>query len=112
MDHFISVWLANGVPARLVWQRRRFRVNDTPTRISAADIWWHPAMTHPPADDWLGWRFQAVDDAGLAGVFDVRQLNDGRWTLLGWPYDYQREEAVDGDRAAAVESPAESQRRR
>jgi hypothetical protein len=86
----LTVWTINGMPARLVWEGRRYRVNDTPTPLDADDIFeltWHPALTHPlPA--WRGWRFQAVDDQHHALVFDVREgIDGGPWHLLR-TYDY------------------------
>jgi hypothetical protein len=81
----LTVWTVNGIPVRLVWEGRRYRVNDTPTPLDADDIFeltWHPALTHPlPA--WRGWRFQAIDDERHALVFDVREGVDGSpWHLL------------------------------
>lgn len=87
----ITVWTANGIPARLVWEGRRYRVNDTPTRLNSDDLFestWHPAMTHP-LPGWRGWRFQAVGEDHRSLVFDVREGSDGgRWQLLRtWDYD-------------------------
>jgi hypothetical protein len=81
----VMVWSVNGVPARLIWEGQRYRVNDTPTPLDAEDIFeltWHPAMTHPlPA--WRGWRFQAINDARETKVFDVREGSDGGpWRIL------------------------------
>lgn len=86
----IMVWTANGIPARLVWEDQRCRVNDTPTPLSPDDIFeltWHPAMTHPlPA--WHGWRFQAINEQRVSLMFDVREGNAGAWHLLRvWDYD-------------------------
>jgi hypothetical protein len=81
------VGTVNGVPARLIWEGERYRVNDTPTRLGPADIFeltWHPAMTHPLPASWIGWRFQAVNDGTRrAVVFDAREGLDGeRWRIL------------------------------
>lgn len=81
----ITVWTLNGIPTRLVWDGRRYRINDTPTRLTADEIFeltWHPALTHPlPA--WRGWRFQAVGDDRLAVMFEVREgVDGGPWYLL------------------------------
>lgn len=75
----VAVWLVEGRPVRIVWQGRRYKVNDTPTRLEI-DAWWHPVMTHPlePVD---GWRFQARDAAGDVRLFDVRRVGD-EWELL------------------------------
>jgi hypothetical protein len=81
----ITVWTVNGVPARLVWEGRRYKVNDTPTRLSADemfDLLQHPAITHP-LPTWTGWRFQAVGPDKLAVMFEVREgVDGGPWHLL------------------------------
>ena len=80
----IAVWTVNGVPSRLVWEGLRYRVNDTPTRLTTADIieyLWHPSLTHP-LPMWRGWRFQAVNDRGHALVFDVREIDGESWQLV------------------------------
>jgi hypothetical protein len=83
VDEEIAVWFAGGVPVRLVWGGVRYRVNDVPTPLTPADIWWPPLITHPPLADWRGWRFQAVDDAGAAAVFDIREVAvERRWKLV------------------------------
>ncbi|MFW8744710.1 hypothetical protein [Mesorhizobium japonicum] len=86
----IQVWTINGVPARLVWDGRRYRVNDTPTRLSPEEIFertWHPAMTHP-LPGWIGWRFQAVGPDHLALMFEVREGRESApWQLLR-AFDY------------------------
>lgn len=85
------VWTANGIPARVVWEGRLYRVHDIPTPLDADDIFeltCHPAMTHP-LTGWKGWRFQAVSDDRRALVFDVREgIDGGPWLLLRtWDYD-------------------------
>jgi len=83
MQDTVVVWLSNGVPARIMWKGQRYRVNDTPTRLGdPLDAWWHPAVTHPP-EPWFGWRFQAVDERGVARVFDVRHREQrAEWELI------------------------------
>jgi hypothetical protein len=74
----VTVWLADGIPARLVADGVRWRVVDTPTRLSAEDLMavtWHPAMTHP-LKVWEGWRFSARNESGDSMVFDVRRGED------------------------------------
>ncbi|MFW8744954.1 hypothetical protein, partial [Mesorhizobium japonicum] len=87
----IMVWTANGVPARLIWEGRRYRVNDTPTPLSADEIFertWHPAMTHP-LPGWSGRRFQAKGPDGLSLMFEVREpIEGGAWHLLR-AHDYE-----------------------
>lgn len=77
------MWFAGGRPARIVWEGRRYRVNDLPTRLGGPlDYWLHPLVTHPP-EPFHGWRFQAVDESGAALMFEVQQM-DGpdRWELI------------------------------
>jgi len=76
-----SLRLDDGVPARLVWAGRRWRVSDTPSRLHARDMYYlGDRLTHLP-DVWLGWRFQAhPDDGGEARVFDVIG-SAGRWSV-------------------------------
>ena len=80
-----AVWFSNEVPVRLVYQGVRYRVNDAPTPLSAADIMelvWHPAITHPPKE-WHGWRFQAADERGRSRVFDIRHFETApHWIVL------------------------------
>lgn len=80
----VALWVEAGVPARLVWEGRRFMVNDKPTRLGDTEAFaWHPeTITHLPAP-WVGWRFQAVDEAGVSLVFDVRfDESTHEWELL------------------------------
>ena len=79
----VAVWLASGIPVRLVWNGRRYRVNDRPTRHGGPlDYWWHPVITHLP-EPFDGWRFQAVDEAGQALMFEVRLIaGSDQWELI------------------------------
>jgi hypothetical protein len=77
----VTVWTDPlGVPHRLVWGARRYRVSDTPTPL---EFDWS-AITHPPAGlpDRM-WRFQGTpDDDGEALVFDVGlDAASGTWQL-------------------------------
>ncbi len=97
------MWFVNETPVRLVWEGQRFRVNDTPTPLRQEDIWWHPAITHPPRASWRGWRFQAVDEHGNAAVFDIRQFETHpHWQLVA-VHDYLPHEqfapATEGESA-------------
>ena len=78
----IAVWTVDeGRPVRVVWRGERYRVNDRPTLLAEALIWWHPAVTHPIPPE--GWRFQAVSEStGIARVFDIQEQANGRWDLL------------------------------
>jgi hypothetical protein len=68
-----TIWLANGIPARMVWRGERWRVTDTPTEPEG--FYW---STHlPPA---VSWRFQGTNAAGDTHVFDVVQGPEG-WSV-------------------------------
>ena len=82
-----EVWTGeSGVPERLVWRARRYRVSDTPTPLVAAADWWHPfdRLDVAPGRAPLaitGWRFQASAGDGATHVFDVG--HDGtHWHVL------------------------------
>ena len=79
----MAVWLTDGRPARIVWEGRRYRVNDTPTRLGDTyGIPWPSFITHLPKP-WVGWRFQAVDSSGDARMFEVRRVAEtGDWELI------------------------------
>ena len=71
----IAVWMANEVPARVVYRGTRYRVTDMPTRLEDAMF----MMTHPlPL---TGWRFEATDSHGQSLMFDIRRDGDG-WALI------------------------------
>lgn len=75
----VAVWSADGVPARLVWDGRRYRVSDTPTPIrDEIDV---PGMTHPLSRR-IGFRMQVTDEAGRSSVVDIHESLSGRWTLV------------------------------
>lgn len=76
----------DGLPQRLVWRSRRFRVNDTPTTLVGHCDWWAPVARHDVSPGHAplqitGWRFQAAAADGETHVFDVRRRDD-RWQLL------------------------------
>ncbi|MDM4761934.1 hypothetical protein QT381_02805 [Galbitalea sp. SE-J8] len=75
----VTVWTAgDGTPERLVWNRRRYRVSDTPTLL---ELDW-AAITHPPSGPPI-WRFQGTDEQGSTRVFDVRHIDaTDEWWLL------------------------------
>jgi hypothetical protein len=83
----VDVWLADDRPARVRWRDRDYLVEEYPSRITSEDVWWHPAITHPPPG-WWGWRFQARDPEGTALVFDIRAVDGGRSWVLVRAYDY------------------------
>lgn len=89
VDETVTVWVSDdGVPQRIVWRARRYRVSDVPTRLQPTFPGWQtetafdPAITHPP-EPRESWRFQATADGGETLVFDVGlDLYSARWRLL------------------------------
>ena len=79
----VAVWVADGHPVQIVWEGRRYRVNDQPTRLgTGSETLWPPLITHTP-EPWEGWRFQAIDDNDDVRMFEVRQVpGDTGWELL------------------------------
>lgn len=76
----IAVWTtADGVPERIVWRGRRYRVTDTPTLLDSPDVWF---ATHPTPVA-RAWRFQGTADDRTTRIFDVRfEQTRGEWQLL------------------------------
>ncbi|GAA4176652.1 hypothetical protein [Gryllotalpicola koreensis] len=74
-----TVWLASGIPARLVWRGRRWHVTDTPTPLTE-DVY-DERLTHGAVPQQVGWRFQATDDDGRTHVVDARQAA-GDWSVV------------------------------
>lgn len=74
----VTIWLAGGVPKRLLWRGQRFTVTDTPTPLYGyiAD-----APTHPLRPR-IGWRFQGTGPTGETHVFDVHQAGRQEWELV------------------------------
>lgn len=79
----VALALVDDVPTALTWRSKRFRVADSPTRLSRPADWFYDAViTHPPAPA-IRWRFVGRADDGESRVFDVRyDLVHGRWELL------------------------------
>jgi hypothetical protein len=74
----VAIWLdERGVPARIVWEGKRWRVSDTPTELDLLVGSMHPSPVH-------GWRFQATSEIyGVSRVFDVAvDATTDRWRLL------------------------------
>jgi hypothetical protein len=75
----VAVWADDsGTPARMIWNGRRYRVSDIPTRLEADTAF----VTHlPPVEP--AWRFQGTSDTGETLVFDVGfDSSLHRWCLL------------------------------
>ena len=73
-----AVWLANGLPARLVWDGVRYRVTDTPTPLTEDE--WCPALTHA-ARRIVGWRFQGTTAGGQSLMFEIVESDRG-WRVV------------------------------
>ena len=67
IEHDVTLWMIDDVPARMVYAGRRWRVTDTPTRLRES-VW---AADRPNGRGLYGWRFQASDEAGDSYVFDI-----------------------------------------
>lgn len=75
-----------GLPERLVWRARPFRVTDMPTVLVGPCDWWEPFAVHEVSPGRVpleisGWRFQATADDGETHVFDVARSPHG-WQLV------------------------------
>lgn len=68
IEHDLTLWLTDDIPARMFYAGRRWRVTDRPTRLRES-VWSADSDEHGPG--LYGWRFQASDDAGATFVFDV-----------------------------------------
>lgn len=80
MGETVAVWPdARGIPSRFVWEGRRYRITDTPTRFDPDQA----AVTHPPSTP-AGWRFQGTSEDGEdTRVFDVLYIEARQeWLLL------------------------------
>ena len=71
----VTIWMVDGVPARLVHEGERYRVTDRPTRLEDE----HPDLAHRL--NLTGWRFQGTGEDGLSHMFDVRRAGD-EWRLI------------------------------
>lgn len=67
VEHDVTLWMLNDIPARMFYAGRRWRVSDTPTRLRES-VWSAPLHG---GHSLYGWRFQATDEDGRAFVFDV-----------------------------------------
>lgn len=74
IEHVVTLWMVNDIPARMIYAGRRWRVTDNPTRLR------HSSWTVPldePHHGLYGWRFQGTDEDGRSFVFDVYKGKDG-----------------------------------
>nr|WP_236571286.1 hypothetical protein [Microbacterium hydrocarbonoxydans] len=67
--------MVDDIPSRMVFAGRRWKVTDTPTRLT--DSTSSAAAAAAPGRGAYGWRFQGTDDAGRSLVFDVFTGQDG-----------------------------------
>jgi len=72
VEHELTLWMTDDIPARMVYGGRRWRVTDTPTRLRDS-IWSASLSEHRGL---YGWRFQATDEVGESFVFDVYKGED------------------------------------
>lgn len=72
VEHEVTLWLVDDIPARMFYAGRRWRVTDTPTRLRDS-IW---TATGRDGRGLYGWRFQATDEDGESLVFDVYRGED------------------------------------
>ena len=73
-DTTATIWFESGIPVRMMWRGRRWRVTDTPTEPD-----WFYWSTHPPRV--AAWRFQATDTSGDSLVVDVVESGQG-WSVV------------------------------
>ena len=71
----VTIWMVDGLPARLVHEGQRYRVTDHPTRLEDE----HPDLAHRL--NLTGWRFQGTGEDGVSRMFDVRRDGDD-WRLI------------------------------
>jgi hypothetical protein len=60
VEHDVTIWMVNDIPARMFYAGRRWRITDTPTR-PRTPVW---ALPLDEPRHMLGWRFQATDESG------------------------------------------------
>ena len=77
-----TVWWERGVPDRMVWRERRWRVSDSPTRLTATAEYLPSAMTHAP-ESTVGLRFQ-VSSGDYVVVVDIAPDGDGWVVARTW----------------------------
>lgn len=73
IEQSATIWMVNDVPARMVYAGRRWRITDTPTRLTGS-IWSAPLEQR---HELHRWRFQGTNDTGDSSIFDVYRAEDG-----------------------------------
>lgn len=82
VEHQMTLWMVDDIPARMVYAGKRWRITDTPTRLRHS-VWTAPRESSLGL---YGWRFQGTDEDGLSLIFDVYKAEDG-WHVHR-AYDY------------------------
>jgi len=72
IEHDATLWMRDDIPDRMVYNGRRWRVTDTPTRLRHS-IW----TIIEEGSGVYGWRFKATDPSGDSRVFDVFKSESG-----------------------------------
>ncbi|WP_243076411.1 hypothetical protein [Microbacterium sp. SS28] len=72
VEHEVTLWLVDDIPARMFYAGRRWRVTDMPTRLRDS-IW---SAESSGGRGLYGWRFQGTDEEGESFVFDVYRGED------------------------------------
>lgn len=67
IEHDVTLWLADDMPARMVYAGQRWSVTDMPTLLRHSN--WTAAQGSNAG--LYGWRFQGTNDDGRLLVFDV-----------------------------------------
>ncbi|WP_298945311.1 hypothetical protein [uncultured Microbacterium sp.] len=71
VEHELTLWFEDDVPARMVFAGTRWLVSDMPTRLRES-VWSAALGKRGSGGAGLyGWRFQATNPAGESYVFDV-----------------------------------------
>lgn len=82
VEHQMTLWMVDDVPARMVYAGKLWLITDTPTRLRHS-VWTAPRESSLGL---YGWRFQGTDDNGLSLIFDVYKAENG-WHVHR-AYDY------------------------
>lgn len=72
IEHEVTIWMTDDIPARMFYGGQRWRVSDTPTRLRESV--WSTAPGRAPA--LYGWRFQTINQDAEVYVFDVYRIED------------------------------------
>lgn len=67
IEHDVTLWMDNDIPARMFYAGQRWRITDVPTRLRES-IW---SASAGSSRGLYGWRFQAAAPNGATYVFDV-----------------------------------------